>query len=181
MNGHAGSLSFAAFGRRLKVGGWVNKAACGAGAMAALTASSNWSNSISVFARSNLACSGIFTLGIVTFPKSAMRHCGIGLSPFDRREWTGKRTVCVKIVRAGYSAIDCDRTRKKRRQLPHVAGSTRAYASRKLCEFVRGKCLGGGADAAGGFVDMLRINRSNEERLTEGASCRRSLWVSWLR
>lgn len=69
MNGRACPLSFAAFGGRLKVGGWVDRSARGAGAMAALTASSNCSNSTSVFTPSNLAGAGILTLGIAIFAR----------------------------------------------------------------------------------------------------------------
>src|SRR3982074_1861050 len=51
-SGHAIWLSLAASGGSSMVCGWAKKSSCGAGAMAVLTASSNWSNSTSLITRS---------------------------------------------------------------------------------------------------------------------------------
>jgi len=91
MNGRACPLSFAAFGGRLKVGGWVDRSACGAGAMAALTASSNCSNSTSVSAPLNLAGAGILTLGIAIFARITDALLRVMIASFSSRRMDEKK------------------------------------------------------------------------------------------
>ncbi len=90
--------SFAAFDRLSKVGRWCKSSFRRAGSIAILTASSKRLNSASVIALSEFSSAGILSVRIKIVPQLPTRHCGLGLSLFNRCEGTRKRIVCVKIV-----------------------------------------------------------------------------------
>jgi len=91
MNGQATSLLFEASGGWLKLNGRAKRSFCGAGAMAAFTASSNRSNSASLITLFEFGSAGFLTttnvvnrFRILTFPKLPMHQCGLSLSFFLR-------------------------------------------------------------------------------------------------